>query len=120
MVDLFDKWNEMVIATVPKERLLVFNTGVDGWEKLCTALNVSIPTKDYRLDNGSVVPLPLPYPHLNTGQDYRSMVLAQKALAVMFVSTPILLCVMIGLCVYKQCSRRAVHCSHLDRHQKLS
>lgn len=40
--------NALVIATVPKERLLVMDiTAGDGWEKLCPFLGVDIPDKPF-------------------------------------------------------------------------
>ncbi|BHF84568.1 hypothetical protein SprV_0902771900 [Sparganum proliferum] len=45
------RWNEEVIATVPKERLLVFNAQ-DGWEPLCDFLGLEVPAG-------------MPYPHAN-------------------------------------------------------
>ncbi|VDM04362.1 unnamed protein product [Schistocephalus solidus] len=45
------RWNEEVIATVQKERLLVFNAE-DGWKPLCNFL-------------GLEQPVDLPYPHAN-------------------------------------------------------
>jgi hypothetical protein len=35
-----------VMATVPKERLLVHNLG-DGWERLCAHLGVAVPSQPY-------------------------------------------------------------------------
>jgi hypothetical protein len=118
MIQLYEKWNNMVIATVPQDRLVVFETGVDGWEKLCSALSVPIPTEKRQLDNGTVVSLPLPYPHVNTGEDYRNMVFAQKSLAVMLLSTPMLLLVLMGLCLYKRYAKRwLITRAHMDSHE---
>ena len=103
MSSLYDKWNERVIRTVPPHRLVVFDTGQDGWEKLCQALNVSIPTKIYRLENGSDMTIQVPYPHVNTGHDYTRMVMAQKGLALVLITTPVLTAIMLLLCLYKKC-----------------
>lgn len=43
--------NEHVIATVPSDRLVVYEPG-DGWEPICEALGLPVPAE--------------PYPHVNT------------------------------------------------------
>ena len=45
-VEFFNKWAEEVKATVPKDRLLVFEAK-EGWEPLCKFLNVPIPENPY-------------------------------------------------------------------------
>lgn len=50
--DIFNKWNEEVIRTVPKEKLLVFEVK-DGWEPLCKFLNVPIPDIPFPKSNDS-------------------------------------------------------------------
>lgn len=42
----FEAWNARVIATVPKERLLIFRAS-DGWGPLCKFLDVAEPSEDY-------------------------------------------------------------------------
>lgn len=42
----FEAWNAKVIATVPKERLLVFRAS-DGWGPLCAFLGVPEPKEPY-------------------------------------------------------------------------
>lgn len=57
---LYDKWNNAVIAQAPPERLLVWEVG-DGWEPICTALNLPIPN--------------IPFPHRNTRKEFIKRVL---------------------------------------------
>ena len=54
----YEKHNEEVRATVPPGRLLECRPG-DGWEPLCAALAVAVPSE--------------PYPHLNTTAEFRTM-----------------------------------------------
>lgn len=42
----FDAWNAKVVATVPKERLLIFRAS-DGWGPLCAFLGVPEPSEPY-------------------------------------------------------------------------
>ena len=51
-----DRWNEEVKATVPAERLLVWNPA-EGWEPLCEFLEVEVP--------------PEPLPRLNDSASFR-------------------------------------------------
>ena len=57
MTDFFRKHTERVIASVPPERLLVFNVA-DGWEPLCAFLGAPVPVT--------------PYPRENTTDQFRS------------------------------------------------
>lgn len=50
VIKKFNERTEEVLATVPKERLLIFKAQ-DGWEPLCKFLNVSIPTTAYPKSN---------------------------------------------------------------------
>lgn len=54
---VFNKWNEEVIRTVPKEKLLVFESK-HGWEPLCKFLGVPVPAE--------------PYPRVNDTQEFNS------------------------------------------------
>jgi len=56
-IKFFNEWNQGVIATVPKEKLLVYEVK-EGWEPLCKFMNVPIPQK--------------PFPHSNTTQEFNS------------------------------------------------
>ena len=47
-----------VVATVPKEKLLVYRPG-DGWEPLCTFLGVPVPAT--------------PYPKTNSTEEFNQM-----------------------------------------------
>lgn len=57
VLGLYRQHVQEVLATVPKDRLLVHNIG-DGWEKLCAHLGVPVPD--------------LPYPHPNTASDLQA------------------------------------------------
>jgi hypothetical protein len=50
MTNLFSRWNEEVMQTVPKERLLVFEVR-DGWAPLCEFLGVDIPDEAFPRSN---------------------------------------------------------------------
>jgi hypothetical protein len=52
MTDYFRKHTERVIASVPAERLLVFNVA-DGWEPLCAFLGVDVPVTPYPRENST-------------------------------------------------------------------
>jgi hypothetical protein len=54
-IGVFNAHNEAVRRTVPKERLLAYESG-EGWEPLCDFLGVPVPTT--------------PYPAANTGEDF--------------------------------------------------
>jgi hypothetical protein len=49
-IKFFNDWNQSVIATVPKEKLLVYNVK-EGWEPLCRFLNVPVPSKTFPHSN---------------------------------------------------------------------
>jgi len=55
----FDEWNAKVVATVPKERLLVFRAS-DGWPPLCAFLGVPEPAE--------------PYPRVNDTAAFKAMI----------------------------------------------
>lgn len=59
-VALYEKNVAAVKATIPPERLLVFNVG-DGWEPLCAFLGVAVPAQ--------------PYPSRNSAEDFQRAVL---------------------------------------------
>jgi hypothetical protein len=50
MTDFFRRHTERVVATVPKDRLLVFNVA-EGWEPLCAFLGVPVPATPYPREN---------------------------------------------------------------------
>jgi len=50
VIQKFNERTEEVLATVPKERLLVFKAQ-DGWEPLCKFLNVPVPNTPYPKSN---------------------------------------------------------------------
>jgi hypothetical protein len=53
---VMDRWNDAVIATVPAERLLVWNPS-EGWDPLCEFLEADVPEQ--------------PLPRLNDTQSFR-------------------------------------------------
>ncbi|HEX7758844.1 MAG TPA: sulfotransferase [Caulobacteraceae bacterium] len=57
MLEHFQRHTDDVLATVPPERLLVFEAG-QGWEPLCAFLGVSVPGT--------------PYPHENSTADFQA------------------------------------------------
>ena len=59
-IALYEANVKAVMATVPKERLLVHELG-DGWDPLCAHLGVAIPTQ--------------PYPSRNTARDFPNTML---------------------------------------------
>jgi hypothetical protein len=52
------KHNDDVRATAPKDRLVEWRPG-DGWEPICTALELPVPDA--------------PFPHVNTTEEFRTM-----------------------------------------------
>jgi hypothetical protein len=57
MIAAFERHNEEVKRTVPRERLLVFEAK-DGWEPLCRFLGVPVPS--------------VPYPKMNTSENFHA------------------------------------------------
>jgi hypothetical protein len=55
MVDYFKRHNAEVVATVPKDRLLVFEA-TQGWAPLCEFLGVPVPDT--------------PYPRVNSREEF--------------------------------------------------
>jgi hypothetical protein len=53
----YERHNEQVRRDVPAERLIDWRTG-DGWEPICAALGVAVPDR--------------PFPHVNTGAEFRA------------------------------------------------
>ncbi|KAG2176993.1 hypothetical protein INT43_007647 [Umbelopsis isabellina] len=64
-VQMFRDHDEEVKRIVPSDRLLVFETGKDGWEKLCTFLEKDIPDT--------------PWPHINKTDDFRKHIKSFKS-----------------------------------------
>jgi Sulfotransferase domain len=58
LVQLFKEHDEEVKNCVPADRLLWFETGVDGWEKLCKFLGKEVPST--------------PWPHINSSEDFKA------------------------------------------------
>jgi hypothetical protein len=60
MVRKFKEHDEEVKNYVPAEKLLWFETGVDGWDKLCAFLGKDVPD--------------VPWPHINKTEDFNKRV----------------------------------------------
>ncbi|KAG2176032.1 hypothetical protein INT44_000511 [Umbelopsis vinacea] len=58
MVRKFKEHDEEVRNYVPADRLLWFETGVDGWDKLCAFLGKDVPST--------------PWPHVNKTEDFKA------------------------------------------------
>lgn len=56
-IEAFERHNAQVKATIPADRLLVYEVG-DGWDPLCEFLGVAVPSE--------------PYPHTNTTREFQS------------------------------------------------
>jgi hypothetical protein len=52
MIDYFRRHTQTVLATVPKDRLLVFNAS-DGWGPLCAFLDVPVPDAPFPRENST-------------------------------------------------------------------
>ena len=57
MINVFNRHNEEVKATIAPERLLVYEVS-EGWEPLCAFLNVPVPSE--------------PLPRTNTTEDFKA------------------------------------------------
>ncbi|PAA67449.1 hypothetical protein BOX15_Mlig019790g1, partial [Macrostomum lignano] len=64
MIDAFNRHNDTVIRTIPKERLLVFRVS-DGWEPLCKFLELPVPSNE-------------PFPHLNDTKRFLETIVGLK------------------------------------------
>ncbi|KAM3578809.1 hypothetical protein VKS41_004951 [Umbelopsis sp. WA50703] len=64
-IQMFRDHDEEVKRTVPADRLLIFETGKDGWEKLCPFLGKDIPST--------------PWPHVNKTDDFRKNIERMRA-----------------------------------------
>jgi hypothetical protein len=61
MIDFFRRHTEEVVASVPKDRLLVFEVK-DGWGPLCAFLGVPVPETPFPREN-TTVPGPAQWAH---------------------------------------------------------
>jgi hypothetical protein len=59
-IQMYKDHEEEVKRTVPADKLLIFETGVDGWDKLCSFLGKEKPD--------------MPWPHINTRQDFDQLI----------------------------------------------
>jgi hypothetical protein len=64
VIAAYDRHNERVRSTIPKERLLEWRPG-DGWEPICSALGLSVPAE--------------PFPHTNATGDFFETVAAVQS-----------------------------------------
>jgi hypothetical protein len=55
-IDVFEKRNEAIKQMVPADKLLVYEV-TQGWEPLCTFLNLPLPTGK-------------PFPHINEREQF--------------------------------------------------
>ena len=86
---VFERHNENVIKNVPADRLLVYEVE-EGWEPLCGFLDVEVPRK--------------PFPHLNDSGNFRKMVFARFASALV---VPVLLTAVLALILRTVLRRRS-------------
>ena len=63
-IQLFKDHDEEVKKHVPADKLLIFETGVDGWDKLCAFLGKEVPDT--------------PWPHVNKTSDFQNNVLKMR------------------------------------------
>lgn len=66
MIEAFERHNEEVKATVPADKLLVWEIG-DGWEPLCEFLELPVPD--------------MPFPHINDSTEFVNRVIDGSLLA---------------------------------------
>ena len=52
-VEFFEEWNQLIIDSVPKERLLVFDAR-EGWDPLCNFLGLPVPDEPFPRINDSL------------------------------------------------------------------
>jgi hypothetical protein len=64
----YDEWSVRVQKTIPKEQLLVFRTGKDGYEELASFLGVPVPDE--------------PYPRSNSKEEFKSIVSFLQSVAI--------------------------------------
>lgn len=64
VISVFEKHNQTVIDSVPKEKLLVYRPG-DGWEPLCSFLGCPVPST--------------PYPKMNSTEDFQKFFMQPKS-----------------------------------------
>ena len=74
----FEAWNQKVIKDVPKEQLLVFETGKHGWTELAGFLNVTVPLGE-------------DYPRRNSNKDFGLIIIIVRVLALLTVAVPTLI-----------------------------
>jgi len=63
MIAVYERHNEEVRRTIPRDRLLVFEAK-DGWEPLCRFLGVAVPA--------------VPYPAMNSTEEFQSRIAAAQ------------------------------------------
>mmetsp|Transcript_38479 Transcript_38479/g.108758 ORF Transcript_38479/g.108758 Transcript_38479/m.108758 type:complete len:181 (+) Transcript_38479:594-1136(+) len=60
LVRAIQTWNQNVISSVPKDKLLVYDVH-EGWEPLCKFLGVEVPDQ--------------PFPHINDTEEFKSQMM---------------------------------------------
>uniref|UniRef100_A0A7S1Z1M9 Sulfotransferase domain-containing protein n=1 Tax=Ditylum brightwellii TaxID=49249 RepID=A0A7S1Z1M9_9STRA len=68
----YDDWNARVQRIVPKDQLLVFKTGEDGYEQLASYLGVAVPEK--------------PYPSVNSTREVKFALVQIRLVALLVVA----------------------------------
>ena len=53
-IGVYEEWTRQVVATVPPDRLLVFDVA-DGWEPLCDFLDVPVPDRPFPRINDKAI-----------------------------------------------------------------
>ena len=76
-VKFFNDWNNMILRTVPKEKLLIYNVK-DGWEPLAEFLNMDVPDEAF--------------PDINDGITITLIVMGGYYILVLVIPTLILFC----------------------------
>ena len=106
MMALYEAWEWYVKRVVPPHRLIVFEIGKDSWERLSSALNVSIPRTNPLNPIDPVDNPPIPFPFVNTTGDYYTMMMGQRLLACLLLVSSFLLMTLAGVGVWYCCCRR--------------
>jgi len=92
----FETWNAKVIASIPKDRLLVYNVK-DGWEPLAKFLNMTPPAA-------------IPFPRINDGETVRLLVKGSYWIGWILI---LIIPIMILLCTTCKIRRRLIERSFM-------
>jgi len=99
VMDWYDDWNAKMEKIIPKEQLLIFNTGQDSYNELASFLNVPVPDE--------------PYPRSNSTNEMKNIIFGLKAAA----SITIMVCILF-VCMLLLVLRRLVSPRGIDRVKK--